>query len=223
MRRLCVLVVIVLSTALGWSQAPDTPAGAPQGAPSQGSSRHARGGAGWPGFGGTITAISETSMTVKTLDGQTAQVNLSDKTQFRKERQPAKLSDFKVGDDIVVRGEQKDGVWQAEVVAARRAGQMAAMREGLGKQFIVGEVKAINGTQLSIERPDNVTQTITADENTSFHKNNESITLADIKVGDHVFGRGQLKNDVFVPTVLNVGELHFTMGPHGGAATTEQK
>ena len=220
MRRLCVVAVLVMSVTLGWSQAPDNPGGAPQAAPNQNSARRARN---WPGFAGTITAISDSSMTVKTLDGQTVQVSLSDKTQFRKDRQPAKLADFKVGDDIAVRGEQKDGVWQAEAVVERPAGQMAAMREGLGKQFIVGEVKAINGTQLTIERPDNVTQTITADENTSFHKNNESITLADIKVGDHVFGRGELKSDVFVPRVLNVGEMHFMMGPHGGAATTEQK
>ena len=33
------------------------------------------------------------------------------------------------------------------------------------------------------------------------------MTLADFQVGDHVFGRGQMKNDVFVPAVLNVGDF----------------
>jgi hypothetical protein len=58
------------------------------------------------------------------------------------------------------------------------------------------------------------------DENTSFRKDNESITLADIKVGDQVFGRGELKNDIFVPSQLNVGQPRFggMRGPdHGGA------
>ncbi len=32
----------------------------------------------------------------------------------------------------------------------------------------------------------------------------ESITLADVKVGDSVVGRGALKNGVFVPTELGV-------------------
>ena len=79
------------------------------------------------------------------------------------------------------------------------------MREGMGKEFIAGEVKAINGTQLTILRPDGQTQNITVDDSTSFRKQGESITLADVKVGDHVFGRGALKNDVFVPSALNVG------------------
>jgi hypothetical protein len=93
------------------------------------------------------------------------------------------------------------------------------MREGMGKRFIAGEVTAINGTQLTIARPDGVSQTISADENTSFRKQNESVTLADIKVGDHVFGRGELKNDVFVPAELNVGQpgmMHRGRGQQQG-------
>ena len=50
-------------------------------------------------------------------------------------------------------------------------------------------------------------QTIEVDENTSFRKQGESITLPDIKVGDKVFGRGEMKNETFVPQVLNVGDL----------------
>jgi hypothetical protein len=51
-----------------------------------------------------------------------------------------------------------------------------------------------------------VSQTIAVDESTSFKKQGESITLADLKAGDHVFGRGEVKNDVFVPAELNVGD-----------------
>ena len=197
-----------------WAQ--DAPAPQVQPGPNQpgleGMGRPRRG----PGTAGTITALGADSITIKTMDGKTAEVKLSDKTQFRKERQAATLSDFKVGDEIFVRGQQgTDGAWQAEIVAARPAGGfregMHDMREGMGKQFIVGEVKAINGTQLTISRPDGVTQTISVDESTSFKKQNESITLADIKPGDHVFGRGALKGDVFVPSTLNVGEPRMMM------------
>jgi hypothetical protein len=83
--------------------------------------------------------------------------------------------------------------------------------EGMGKRFIAGEIKSIDGTQLTIQRPDGVTQKISVDEDTSFRKNGESITLADLKPGDHVSGRGELKNDVFVPAVLNVGQPKFGM------------
>jgi hypothetical protein len=66
-------------------------------------------------------------------------------------------------------------------------------------------VKAINETKLTIARPDGQTQEIEVDENTSFKRGSESITLPDIKVGDFVRGPGELKNNVFVPKELAVG------------------
>ncbi len=111
--------------------------------------------------------------------------------------------------------ERKTGenAWQAAVVGTRGQGDGPGgnFAEGMGKRFIAGEVKSIDGTQLTIQRPDGVTQKISVDEDTSFRKNGESITLADLKPGDHVFGRGELKNDVFVPAVLNVGQPKFGM------------
>ncbi len=198
-----------------WSWGQTVPAPPPDGqssAPPNGQmERHHR-----PGVAGTITAINADSLTVKTMNGQNAQVNLSDKTQYRKDRQAAKLADFKVGDQIFVRGESAgENTWQADMVASGPPGGFGRMREGLGKEFIVGEIKAISGTQLTILRPDGVSQNITVDEGTSFRKQEQSITLADFQVGDHVFGRGAMKNDVFVPAVLNVGELPM-MGPGMG-------
>lgn len=163
--------------------------------------------------GGTITAIDGTKLTLKTFDGATIEIRTDAETQFRKNRQPAKLSDFKVGDEIFVGGEPKDGVVQAKMVGSRPTGGPPDFRESLGKRFIVGEVKAISGAQITVQRPDGITQKITVDENTSFRKDQESVTLADVKVGDHVFGRGEMKRDVFVPTELNVGEPPFMTRP----------
>ena len=72
-------------------------------------------------------------------------------------------------------------------------------------KFIIGQVKAINETKLTIARPDGQTQDIEVDENTSFKKDNQSITLPDIKVGDFVHGQGALKGDTFIPKELIVG------------------
>jgi len=216
MSKVRITLILLLFAVAAWAQEPA--AGPPMEQGQQGGMGHEHGpGRRGPGVAGTITAINADSIVIKTMDGKTAQVKIDDKTQFRKERQSAKLADFKAGDEVFVRGQQaSDGSWQAEVVAARPAGGFGGgMREGMGKQFIAGEVKAVNGTQLTIARPDGVTQTISVDENTSFRKQNESITLADIKPGDHVFGRGELKNDVFVPSVLNVGEPRMMGGPQG--------
>ncbi len=219
MGKFSIITALLVFCALGWAQEAAAP---PADAAPQAQGEVRRGLRRGPGVGGTITAINDNSISLKTFDGNTAQINLSAQTKFRKLRQDAKLSDFKVGDQIFVRGQSAGtDTWNAEVVAARPAGggQLERrMREGMGKEFIAGEVTAINGTQLTISRPDGVSQTISADESTSFRKQNESITLADIKVGDHVFGRGEVKNDVFVPSMLNVGQPGMMM--HHGPAHT---
>jgi len=205
--------VFLLSLASVWCWGQTAPAADGQNStPPNGQMEHRH----RPGVAGTITAISGNSLTVKTMNGQTAQVNVTDQTQFRKDRQEAKLADFKVGDQIFVRGESAgENAWTAQMVASGPAGGMGGMREGMGKEFIAGEIKAINGTQLTILRPDNVTQTISVDESTSFKKQGQSVTLADFAVGDHVFGRGQLKNDVFVPSELNSGPMGNRRGGWG--------
>lgn len=128
----------------------------------------------------------------------------------------------------------------------------------LGKTLIAGRVTAIDldNATMTVERPDGVSQTIGFDENTSFRRGRgvmsgegrtamgsngaqaangpagpsagESITLADIKVGDRVSGPGEVKNGRFVAKELNVmspgtgrrrqGE---TGGPAGQAAAGE--
>jgi Cu/Ag efflux protein CusF len=205
---MCIVAMFALTSVLGWSQDGQASPALQEPGSEQAGPRH-RG----PGVAGTITAIDDSKITIKTSDGATVQVTTTEGTQFRKNREPAKLSDFKVGDDIFVAGDLKDGVVQARMVGSRPAGGPGPeFREALGKHFIAGEVKAINGTQITVLRPDGVSQKITVDENTSFRKDQESITLADIKVGDHVFGRGEVKKDVFIPADLNVGEPSF-MGP----------
>jgi hypothetical protein len=213
------MAAFVLIAVWSWAQSQPVPSDGQSASASPQTGQHHR----FPGVGGTITAIGSDSITLKGMDGKTIQVAVSDKTQYRKDRQPAKLADFKVGDEIAVRGEASgEGQWQADMVIARPAGApgMQAFRDALGKRFIIGEIKSINGTQLAIARPDGVTQTITVDESTSFQKDGESITLADLKPGDQVFGRGELKNDVFVPAVLNVGQPRMMF--RGGAGGSGQ-
>jgi hypothetical protein len=193
-----------------------------------GQDQPGRGGGGrWadqPHVAGTITAIRPDAVDIQSQDGKAVTVKLSSDTRFRKDRAPAQLADFKVGDTIVALGEpQKDGSLVARVVAsgfgggAPRGGATAGMsREDLGKKFITGQVAKIDETKLTILRPDNVEQVIQPDENTSFrNEKGESVTLADIKVGDHVGGPGELKDGVFVPRTLNIGVPLHHRGPNG--------
>jgi hypothetical protein len=145
----------------------------------------------------------------------------------------------------------------AVFVTVMDAEQVKKLKEGLGKVYISGKVTAIDELKLTVARPDGVSQVIEVDEGTSFKRGGrgmvsmmngsgpvpgdgarpagapgqggggESITLADVKVGDTVVGPGALKNGVFVPTELGVIDIaamgqRRRRGPEGaGAAAPE--
>ena len=69
----------------------------------------------------------------------------------------------------------------------------------LGKDYVAGEVKSIDPPKLTVLRPDNVTQTLELNEDTTLRKGQESITMTDIHPGDHVMIRGASQNNAFVP------------------------
>ena len=77
----------------------------------------------------------------------------------------------------------------------------------LGKDYVVGEIKSIDAPRLTVLRTDNVTQVLELNEETSLRKGRESITMADIQVGDHLMAHGAVQNEVFVPKGVMV------MGP----------
>ena len=212
---------------------------------------------------GEVTAISGSTLTVKTEDGGSMQVVTTDNTRVMMgggratvaassggtpgavTRPPApgraretvvKISDLKVGDGVMAAGilDAPNKTLHAAVVFATDAAQLKAMKENLGKTYIVGRVTAIDldNAKMTVERPDHVAQTIGLDETTSFRKGGrgarmggmagggvagggtgaaaeqggESITLADIKVGENVRGTGSVKGGIFVPTELVVIE-----------------
>ena len=78
-----------------------------------------RGGQGFNGQGtaGNITAISGDTLTLKTLNGVETVKTTSD-TMFRREREAAKLADFKVGDTVFVMGDKSGDTWTARMVAS---------------------------------------------------------------------------------------------------------
>jgi hypothetical protein len=160
------------------------------------------------GVFGNVTEISGSALKIQQANGTTATVNTSGNTQFRKERQPIKLSDIKIGDNVAVRGNSSgENAWTADVVSVvpSREQMQARFREALGKTMVIGDVKSVDAPKLTIQRVDGAEQIIEADENTSFRKGREdSITLPDVHVGDTVMASGELKNGVFVPVLINV-------------------
>jgi hypothetical protein len=156
---------------------------------------------------GDITAISGNNISVKIDDGEVYTVATGPNTRFRKQRDQIKISDLHVGDTIAAMGDKdpKARTVGAMFVVVIDKQQEEKMRADFGKTWTAGVVQSIDGTNIVIKRPDNVTQTIAVDENTSFRRRREDITLPDVKVGDNVSARGALQNGSFLATELNIG------------------
>ena len=197
-------LLLLLAATVSRSQAPANAApDQEQGAPSSAGQRPGPNeGRGQP-LVGKITAINKGALELAKPDGTTVAVKITEKTEYRKDRQAAKLEDFKVGEMVFVRGEENADHSVTALVIGGRSGEGS---EGggrvfgeMGKDFVVGEVKSIDAPKLMVLRPDNVTQTLELNEETSLRRGRESITMADIQVGDHVVVRGGVQNNTFVP------------------------
>ena len=166
------------------------------------------------GVFGKISAIQKGAIEITSSDGTKISAKLTDKTEFRKDRQPAKFADFKVGDSVVVRIDPDAAAVSGAAAlmvasapqgfAGRGGGGQGFMQGTMGKDFVVGEIKSVDAPKLTVLRTDNVTQTLELNEETSLRRGRDSITMADIQPGDHIFARGAMTNDVFVPKDVNV-------------------
>jgi hypothetical protein len=131
-----------------------------------------------------------------------------------------KATDIKVGDAVGAMGEidatgKSVGAVAILLLDPERARQMEEMRANYGKTWMMGKVTAIDGVKVTIiGSTDDLPLAFVADENTTFRKRRDPITLADIQVGDTVRADGALKDGAFTATTVNVMGM-----PQGGTPT----
>jgi hypothetical protein len=127
--------------------------------------------------------------------------------------QTIKATDIKVGDAVAAMGEvdaaaKSVGATMVMQIDPERAKQMREMQANYGKTWLMGKVTAIDGVKVTLMgNVDNTAHSFVADENTTFRKRRDPITLADIQVGDTIRVEGALKEGSFVATAVNA------MGP----------
>jgi exosome complex RNA-binding protein Csl4 len=195
---------------------------------------------------GTVTAVGKDSVTISPQGGNKPNddfktpvtINVSDNTRIHRQRDAIKLNEIKKGDTVYAVGHRAGntvqatmlGVFPSEMVVRKSLpaggkGSYAAggfKPEEMGSKYILGTVKAIDKTRLTIARTDGKSQEIEVDGNTTFRRSQQNITFPEIKVGDFVMGRGELKNNVFVPRVLNVGPPQAQIQSGSGAGSSTQ-
>jgi hypothetical protein len=176
---------------------------------------------------GTVTEVAADHYTIKTENGETYIIHYSVNTRILKQAAgagqrggsgegaertpptPIKPTDIKVGDAIAAMGEidaaaKSVGAVTVIQIDPERAKQMREMQANYGKTWLAGKVTAIDGVKVTIQGvKDNAPRTFVADENTTFRKHREPITLGDIQVGDAVRVEGVVKDGSFLATTVN--------------------
>ena len=165
--------------------------------------------AGLQAIRGSVLKVTGSTYLVKTPQGAIYKIATSVNTHFVRGEQEAPASAIHAGDTVLAGGEldEKQHTLGAIFLAAVDAQQLEEFdrrRAQFGKTWLAGTIVSIKGTQLVIKRPDDVTTTVTVDENTSFRKRHESITLGDIQVGDGLTAKGAMGKGTFAGTLLTV-------------------
>lgn len=227
-RRALSFLILAFVAINGAAYAQD--AGSPQQPNPASRGNGQRGGRGaWGGMMGrgtmgTVTEVAPDHFTIKTESGDLYTIHYSANTRIMKgggqrrgqdnneppanPPQSIKATDIKVGDAIAAMGEADATAKSIGAVAIfqidpERARQMREMQANYGKTWFMGKVTAVNDVKVTLQGgPDNATRTFEADENTTFRKRREPITLADIHPGDMVRVEGALKNGAFLATTV---------------------
>ena len=173
------------------------------------------------GVRGTVTAAAAGSFTIHTDEGDTYKVLYSPNTRLMKDRQPIEAADVHIGDMLMAGGlvDTKAKTVGAVFLLDIDVQEVRKARAAFGKTWVMGKVTAVHELKITIERSgDKQAQIVAVDENTSFRKHREDVTLADIKVGDFISAEGALHADIFLATNLRIMDPETG---HGHAAGRE--
>lgn len=168
-----------------------------------GGSPGGRGGFGH-GMGGiTITAISGSKLSLETADGWTRTITVDAGTTYSRSGDTIALGDLAVGDEIAFRQTREDdGSWTIDAIAVILP-------------HVAGEVTAVSGSTITLQRRDGTSVTITVNAETEYQVNGDNAELADIEVGMFLVARGTENADgSLTATDVRAGERG--MGGRGG-------
>ena len=139
---------------------------------------------------GQVTAVNDSGFTLKTVNGRTAAITVTETTRYRIPGiQNPSLADIEVG--MVT---QARGTWSSDNTAFAAQNVVAATREMIRQHLVGGIVTAVDtaaGT-LTLKTPQAVEWTIHTTDQTRYRiPDVQKPTLADVKVGDQVIVIGR--------------------------------
>jgi hypothetical protein len=153
------------------------PAGTASASPAK-TQRHAAKDA----FGGTVTAINETQVTVKNRKGDSKTFLSTDKTVVIIDGRIARWSEIEVNSHVGVRFEERDG-------------KLYAKRIRIGLAHVGGKVESVNGNVITIRGRDGKDVKLTVNGSTKYFEitgkhQRKAGSLVDIKAGMRLVAAG---------------------------------
>lgn len=157
------------------------------------------------GFGGiTITAIDGSKLSLKTEDGWTRTITVTDATTITKGGQTVKVGDLDVGDKILFRQKRNDD------------GTFSIVAIVVPTPKTAGEVTAVTPSTMTLKGRGDDTKTIHLNSSTTYQLGRTKGDKADVKVGSRVVVEGSVSGETF--TALTV---HIALSNAGGEVTAK--
>jgi hypothetical protein len=175
---------------------------------------------------GTVASVGVDRFELKKPDGASQIVLVNAQTHYRQEQQEFQLEDLKPGDHVLVNGNLNSDK-QFVAVGIRRVTeeQLQRFQAGggpgpgggpggpgggwgqSGGDRAGGEIISIDQNQIKMRNRVQGEMTIVINDQTTFTKQGQAITLKDLKVGDRIFATGKEVQGQFVATQVRTGMM----------------
>ncbi|HET7841560.1 MAG TPA: DUF5666 domain-containing protein, partial [Terriglobia bacterium] len=204
------LAGLILSATLLPAQQGEAPPPPPQGGEQRGTMRPQRG----DRAGGTITSVGVDRIEVKRMNGEAQTILVGDETRITEGRgedqKKLGLEDLKSGDMVMATGQPNDKKeFVASAVRRITPEEMARFQSG-DRAF--GQIVSIDGNEIKVHSQYRGDMTVVVNDQTSFTKDEQSITLKDLKVGDRIFASGKETDGKLVADRVATGRLQRSRG-----------
>jgi hypothetical protein len=137
-----------------------------------------------PRAAGVVSAVNGSTLTLTGLDGRTWTVTVTGSTRYQKAGQSAASSDVTTGTAVDVEGTQNSD------------GSLTAVRVTIQLPRIGGQVASVNGTSITLQGHEGITQTVTTSDSTTYvNPDGSTASASTVKAGAFIMAEGTLSSD----------------------------
>ena len=144
-----------------------------------------------PHAGGEVTAVGDTTITVKQRGGTTKVITVNGSTVYKLGSAVGSKSDVTVGGSVDAAGTVSGDTFTAITVNVRLA------KAG-------GEVTKVDGNDITVKKKDGSTRVITVNGSTTYKLGSAAATKADVTVGSDIDATGKTSGDTFTAVTVQI-------------------